>query len=283
MSNHRPIGFAVLLALLVLLEATCHHQCDAQTDNAPANPDSGKTPASGQKKAPGSGQDSKGGAQNQATQPAGPIVAGPGSTVVAPASNAGNSGLIVAAPGSTVVVQQAQPATKAAKADTGGKTNSFSSSKGDAATINSLGSYAKDTSAVNFLGRAGAIDALGILGAGSDDATANEIAKHLGDVLKNEFISPPPVAEGVPAPPPLKYRNFNSELLCFHVVQAAGSIGWGARSILPQMQLLRGNNPILDTAIDRAVTAMQNSPAPQSKDASAGGNPMTANPSQGGQ
>jgi hypothetical protein len=265
MYNARRIALALSLATFIILCAADPDRCAAQTD-APATP--GGTPTS-----PGGQKDTTAGQQGQqpSTQSASTIVASPGSTVVAPVPASGSNGLIVAAPGSTVVVQQqAQSASQSQKTSSAGKTNSFSSTKGDQATIDYLGAYAKDPSVSN-LKRAGAIDALGILGAGADDATANAIAIHLGDVLKNEYISPPPTALK-PSPKPLKYRDDNSEFLCFHVVQAAGNIGWGARSILPKMQLLRGENPILDTAIDRAVTAMQNSPAPQTN---------TSNPVQG--
>jgi hypothetical protein len=174
--------------------------------------------------------------------------------VVAPAPNPGNSGLIVAAPGSTVVVQQAQAASQPAKPSTTSKTNFFAS-KNDAATIIRLGNVAANRDSTNSLGRAGAIDALGLLGAGADEATLNAITERLRAVINVEFLES---KKGK-----YTYGSDYSEFLCFHVVQAAGNLGWGARSILPDMQLLRGNNPILDTAIDRAVSAMQTSPAPQ--------------------
>jgi len=254
MCNRRRLAFAGLLALLISLYAGNCDPCTAQATDPSANQDGSQTP-DGNTKNPSTGKQNQGGAQNQTNQPLGPIVAGPGSTVVAPVPNAANSGLIVAAPGSTVVVQQVQPANQAQKSKSDSKTNSLAS-KNDQSTIDRLGAYANCKTTTNYFGRAGAIDALGLLGSGADQDTITAIAKHLNDVLAMEFTIG---ANGALTPT----TDF-SEFICFHVVQAVGNLGWGARCALPQLQMLRGRNPILDAAIDHAVTAMQNSPAPQS-------------------
>jgi hypothetical protein len=54
-----------------------------------------------------------------------------------------------------------------------------------------------------------------------------------------------------------EFESSNSRLICLHVVQAIDSLGWGARSVLPQIQLLRGQDAMLDAAIDKAVADMQ--------------------------
>jgi len=208
---------------------------------------------------------------------------GANSTANAPAPVAGVPGLIFFGRDSQVymplVQSSSQPMSQPTKSSSAAKTNNTLSAEDS--SIQEFGKYANDQS-LSFSQRAGAIDALGILGGGVDDATGQSIVKELEKVLKTEFISADPADTAAPALPAgakatppiasqkkeaLTYRNQNSESLCFHVVQAAAKVGWGARRILPEMQLLRGTNTILDSEIDRALSAMQTSP-PASQTAS---------------
>jgi hypothetical protein len=185
-------------------------------------------------------------------QPAGgTVVASPGSTVVTqPAQSGSLGGLIVAAPGSTVVAQMPAPSA-GTKSATKTPTNTFSSTD-KLNVVNRLLTCAldKDDNYKNrVLARAGAIDALGYVS--GDKTVMDEIVKGLSDVLDREYITGG------------KYRNDASEFICFHVVQALGSMGWGAKASISQLQLLRGQNVILDAAIDKAVSDIKNGPQPQ--------------------
>ena len=201
--------------------------------------------------APGQGA----GQQNQAQTGPPVIVAAPGATVAAPApaGAASSPGLIVAAKGSTVVVQS--PAAPSTKPSTP-KPNNFST-PADTSTITTLGYYAanKDangnsvTKPYPVLARAGAIDALGSIG-GIDQTTIDAIVKGLSSVLDMEFINNN-----------LSYKDASgpgsSEFLCYHVVLAIGNLGWGGRAAIPQIMLLRGQNVLLDAAIDHTISAVQ--------------------------
>jgi hypothetical protein len=244
MKKMRPLGLAAFMAPVVWLNFACTMSCFAQ----------GGQPAdkAGQK----GGQGDPQGQQGQPSQPGGPIVAGPGSTVVVPAqpnASANNSGLIVAAPGSTVVVQQAQSASPSTKAPTTNKPNTFLL-KTDSSTVSTLVKYATNKDS-DVRVRAGAINALGTIGGGDQD-TIDQIVKGLTAVLDMEFITNGKYTDGKGAG--------SSEFLCFQAVSAIGNLGWGGRTAIPQIQLLRGQNVILDGAIDHAISAMQNGPpAPQ--------------------
>jgi hypothetical protein len=151
----------------------------------------------------------------------------------------------------------------------------------DQSIINQLGGYARNLNpqdltplkSNNVLMRAGAIDALGTLGAGADQATISAIVTQLDGVFSDEFIAP------TGGKPPMQFKDVpTSQFLCFRVVQALSNLGWGARGEIPKMQLLRGQNGILDTAIDQAISAMQNSPPPPSPSPSAGTQTGTTTP-----
>ncbi len=236
----RLIAPAVYLILITFLATQGNAQAPPPAPGSPS-PDTGT---------------SKQGQQNQASPTSGTVVAAPGSTVVVqpsqPSTSANSGGLIVAAPGSTVVVQ-ASPSSAAnsgQKASTTNKLNTFSSK--DTSTVTALVTVAT-TNTYKPLVRAGAIDALGTIGA-SDQTTGDQIAKGLSDVLDMEFVKT------------MAYADTNgigsSEFLCLHTVQAIGNLGWYGKCAIPKMQLLRGQNVILDGAIDHAVSAMQNAPAP---------------------
>ncbi len=239
MRNLRQASLMILCGSLVSLLPYCTDGSDAQ-DKAPAS----KKPAAEKKAETEAPAKPKQKAEQQAT---GPIVAAPGATVVAPAADGASSGLIVAAPGSTVVVQQVPPAPPGKKSGGGSKPKTFSSST-DASIITTLVNYATKKS-YKSLPRAGAIDALGNIG-GADQSTTESIARGLVAVLDMEFQNG-------------TFTNVSSEFLCFHAVQAIGKLGWGARAAIPHLQLLRGQNVILDSAIDNAISAMQNAPPPQ--------------------
>jgi hypothetical protein len=174
-------------------------------------------------------------------------------------ANPATGGLIVAAPGSTVVVQQVQPSANPSAKTATNKPNSFSQSKADSSTITTLVQYAtnkdkdqKPTKPYAVLARAGAIDSLGLIG-GEDQVTIDAIVKGLVAVLEMEFITKGEYTD----------TSGTSEFLCFHAVQAIGNLGWGGRAAIPQIQLLKGQNVILDGAIDHAISAMQTAPPPK--------------------
>lgn len=250
MMSFRLAGLSAVALLLVLLPMFAN-VCWAQTTPGGNT----QNPTQGSDKTQQQGQTQ----QNQTTPASPPIVAGQGATVVVPgpSSTSGSNGLIVAAPGSTVVVQQAPPAAQA-KTPTASKPNQFSS-KSDANIITMLSKYAanKDQNDVDqnygVLVRAGAIDALGNIG-GTDQTTNNLIVDGLTAVLDREFINNN-----------MKFKNTNgsSQFLCFHAVQALGNLGWGGRAGIFKMQLLRGQDAILDSAIDNAISAMQSAAPPQ--------------------
>jgi hypothetical protein len=62
-----------------------------------------------------------------------------------------------------------------------------------------------------------------------------------------------------------KVDGGDSDFILFHVVQALGQLGWSARKTIADLQTIRGRDPLLDKAIDAAITTMQNAPAPQAK------------------
>jgi hypothetical protein len=152
------------------------------------------------------------------------------------------------------------------------KPNSFDV-KSDSSTIDQLVRVAtnKDENLGNAnyktLARAGAIDALGQIG-GVDQKTTDRIAKGLQQVLEMEYTTSFKYADGTAG-------GGASEFLCFHAVQAIGSLGWDGRGAIPTMQLLRGQNRILDAAIDHAIDSMQN-PMPTSTSPMT--TPMTTTP-----
>ena len=245
----RVAGKTLFVALLLLPSAVYTNRCFAQgTTTSPSGQQNSQNPQGQQ--------------QNQTTQTAPYIVAAPGATVSTPApSSSGNPGLVVAAPGSTVVVQSA--AAQSQKSTTTNKPNSFSL-KTDSSTVSYLGQYAVD-SCRRVQARGGAIDALGQIG-GADQATDDQIACILAEVLNMEFIAGN------------KFKDANtSEFLCFHAVVAAENLGWGGRAVIPQLQLLRGQSVLLDAAIDHAVSAMQNAQQQQQQQQQqqgGGNNPM---------
>jgi hypothetical protein len=230
--------------------------------------------------------------QNQQNPTTPSVVAAPGSTVVVqpaqPGTNPANGGLIVAAPGSTVVVQPTQPAQTAAKTNPT-TANTFSSqdqlsvvytlvqrAKGIAPPVKkgtpelpAKGPTAKEPTAKKLpvLVRAGAIDALGLIG--GDTTVIEAIVRGLTQVLDQEY----PIDK-------MDWDDENSEFICYHVVQALGKLGWGAKSSLAHLQLLRGQNVILDAAIDNAVNAIKTGPKPPQppQQPAPQGSGMTMNP-----
>jgi hypothetical protein len=187
------------------------------------------------------------------------VIAAPGSIVVTPPAGAASaSGLIVAAPGATVVVQQLPAAAATPTKPTSlAKPNSFS--KDDVNTVNRLVTLATQTKKdrpcdpeYSVQVRAGAIDALGAFG-GTDDGILQIILAGLKAVLKMEFLDHNMV---------FRDATGASEFLCYHVVQALEKLGWGARGAIPELQMLRGNDVILDAAIDRALGAIQSAAVP---------------------
>jgi len=200
----------------------------------------------------------------------GTVVASPGSTVVvqpppAPAKDdkAGTAtsttttpGLIVAAPGSTVVVAN-PPAAPAAKKDPT-PPNTFAAAD-KLNIIQDLLHTAKNRK-VPALARAGAIDALGSIGGNSD--VAYHIASGLSEVLDVEFSG-------------TTFEKPEGKFICYYTVKALGQLGWGGKTALSKMQLLRGQDVILDAAIDHAVYAIRTGPVPakpKPPDAAGGGN-----------
>jgi hypothetical protein len=117
--------------------------------------------------------------------------------------------------------------------------------------------------------RVGAIDSLGQIG--GDQTVSKDIVDGLRQVLTMEFDDD----KGFLDPS----GTGSSEFVCLHVVQAVGNLGWSARAALPQIQIMRGRNPILDTAITDAVTAMQTSQPPPQSQGQAANTPATPAPS----
>ncbi|HEV3386640.1 MAG TPA: hypothetical protein VG097_17625 [Gemmata sp.] len=187
------------------------------------------------------------------TQTPGTVVASPGSTVVVQPSQPADKddkkattthtpGLIVAAPGSTVVVANPPPAPVAKKAAT--PPNTFSAQ--ESSVVQDLLKTAKNTK-LTTLARTGAIDALGSIG--GDATIAYDIAKGLGEVLDQEFITN-------------MTFSTNGEFICYHTVKALGQLGWGGKATLSKLQQLRGQSVILDTAIDYSVNAIKTGAKP---------------------
>jgi hypothetical protein len=162
-------------------------------------------------------------------------------------------GLIVAAPGSTVVVSNPPPAPAAKKDAT--PPNTFTA-EDKLSIVHELVERAKDQS-LTALARVGAIDALGSIG--GDATVAYDIARGLGQVIDKEFD----VAGAA-------FNKTNSEFICYHTVKALGLLGWGAKPTLSKLQLLRGQNVILDSAIDHAVNAIRTGPVPAKPQAADG-------------
>jgi hypothetical protein len=264
MRKFRFVGGIVQSALLLSLFAVCTSKCVAQSMTPNTTP--GTSPSN---TTPGTTPSTQGQTNQPAQANAGTVVAAPGATVVVqpppPASTStanpsNNNGLIVAGPGSTVVVQPPSPTAAAAKPNT---TQSHSFSTTDTSVVKQLVDSAKHGK--NVLVCAGCIDALGNVG--GDTSQINLVVTGLTEVLKQEFNGD-------------RYTDRlgadSSEFLCFHAVQALGKLGWGAKGAIPQMQLLLGQNVILDGAIATAVTAIQSGPVPQPP---ASGTTTTAAPS----